>query len=171
VPLLLFDGDCSVCRAIAAWVVRSAQKDPRGPGLAAQPIGHDPAALTLLHPGLSIWDAYKHLHLCMPGGTLKLDGEAVAEVLRRLPATRWFAWSFNVGVAGFRPGQGVLNVLYFILADLRPLLGCESCGSTSFWAGPIGWTHQQWKLFLGRMRHKDRSPHFRPILVKPPSRP
>jgi len=55
-------------------------------------------------------------------------GEAVAEVLRRLPNTKWFAWSFATSIFGFRPFQVVLNVAYAILSDVRPLFGCESCG-------------------------------------------
>jgi predicted DCC family thiol-disulfide oxidoreductase YuxK len=171
VPILLYNGECAICRRIGAWVQRSAQPAAGTPALSVQPIGHDPAALQALHPGLSIWDAYKQLHLLMPDGTMKVDGEAVAEVLRRLPRTHWFAWSFAVGVGGLRPCQWVLNAGYFILADVRPLLGCESCGNTGFWAGPIGWTYKHLKTHWVRLGHPDRSPHFRPTIVRPPAAP
>jgi hypothetical protein len=49
----------------------------------------------LLHPDLDIWDAYETIHVMMPDGSMKLGGEAVAEVLRNLPNTKWFAASFR----------------------------------------------------------------------------
>jgi len=64
---------------------------------------------------------------------MKLAGEAVAEVLRNLPSTRWFTWTFGVNVFGVRPFQAILNLAYAILADVRPVFGCESCGTPSPW--------------------------------------
>jgi hypothetical protein len=59
--------------------------------LAARAIGNDRAELCTLNANLDIWDAYATIHLLMPDGSMKTGGEAVAEVLRRLPATEWFA--------------------------------------------------------------------------------
>lgn len=105
--------------------------------LIAQPIGEDPKALRALNPKLDIWDAYARIHFLMPDGSMKFDGEAVTEVLRDLPGTKWFAWCFSIDLFGFRPCQMLLNLGYLILADVRPLLGCESCGTPSFWVRPI----------------------------------
>jgi hypothetical protein len=69
----------------------------------------------------------------MPDGSMKVGGAAVAEVLRDLPNCRWFAWPFSVKVLGVRPFQAILNVGYVVLSDLRPLLGCESCGMPNYW--------------------------------------
>jgi predicted DCC family thiol-disulfide oxidoreductase YuxK len=132
-PLLLFNDECGVCRYIAAWVAKSMKTTKGEAALAEQPIGDDPDALRLLDPDLDIWDAYATIHLLMPDGSMKLGGEAVAEVLRRLPPTRWLAKSFAFSVFGWRPFQTVLDVAYTILADVRPLLGCESCGVPSRW--------------------------------------
>ena len=132
-PLLLFNGECAVCRSIARWVATSARTGSRPPAIAETPIGDDPVALRALNPGLDIWDAYATIHLLMPDGSMKLGGEAVAEVLRRLPNCRWFAWTFDVRLFGIRPFQAILNLGYVVLADLRPLLGCESCGIPSPW--------------------------------------
>jgi hypothetical protein len=52
-----------------------------------RPIGDDPEALLSLNPDLDIWGAYATIHLLMPDGSMKLGGEAVAEVLRNLPTT------------------------------------------------------------------------------------
>ena len=59
--------------------------------LEARAIGNDPTELRTLNPNLAIWDVYATIHLLMSDGSMKTGGEAVAEVLRRLPATRWFA--------------------------------------------------------------------------------
>jgi len=160
-PILLFNDECGVCRHIADWVSRSDQ-DPSGkPRLIVRAIGEDPRALESLSPGLDIWDAYATIHLIMPDGNLKLGGEAVAEVLRTLPNTRWFAWLFNLGLLGFRPFQWLLDLAYLLLADIRPLFGCESCGKPKFWVRPMT-SAIQW---ISRSRPKKALPviHATPL--------
>jgi predicted DCC family thiol-disulfide oxidoreductase YuxK len=136
-PILLYNGECAVCRRIAAWVAASAHDAAGARTIDERPIGDDPVALRAVVPGLDIWDAYETIHLVMPDGSLKLGGEAVAEVLRRLPNCRWFAWSFRLGAFGFRPFQLALDLGYTLLADARPLLGCESCGIPSPWVKAV----------------------------------
>src|SRR5271165_7229389 len=116
-PILLFNDECGVCRHIAHWVKKSAQGPSGETSVIVQPIGDDPEALRSLNPDLDIWDAYATIHLLMPDGSMKLGGEAVAEVFRNLPNTQWFAWSFALSVYGFRPFQMILNIAYTILAD------------------------------------------------------
>ncbi len=70
-------------------------------GIVVQPIGDDPDALRSLNPDLDIWDAYETVHVLMPDGSMKLGGEAVAEVLRCLPNAKWFARCFAIGIFGF----------------------------------------------------------------------
>ena len=79
-----------------------------------------------LNPDLDIWEAYATIHVLMPDGSMKRGGEAVAEVFRALPATKWFTPLFSLSVFGARPFQIVLDGGYTLLADVRPLLGCES---------------------------------------------
>jgi len=136
-PILLFNDECAVCRNIGSWVQKSAQSKSGKASIIVRPIGDDPEALRLLNPELDIWDAYATIHVLMPDGSMKLGGEAVAEVLRDLRNTRWFAWCFALSIFGFRPLQLILNLAYTILADVRPLFGCESCGKPSFWVRPI----------------------------------
>jgi hypothetical protein len=76
IPILLFNGECAVCRSIARWVKTSAEKTPGGVRILEQPIGDDPDVLQVLHPGLDIWDAYETIHILMPDGSMKLGGEA-----------------------------------------------------------------------------------------------
>ena len=157
-PILLFNDECAVCRRIGHWVQRSAQSKSGETSIIVRPIGDDPEALRLLRPDLDIWDAYETIHVLMPDGSMKLGGEAVAEVLRNLPNTKWFASSFAVSVLGFRPFQVILNLSYAILADVRPLFGCESCGTTSIWVRSIGRFIKWTQGIFGKNRHP--SPHF-----------
>jgi len=158
-PILLFDDECGVCRKIAAWVKRSAQLKSGGTSLVVRPIGNDPEALRMLNPELDIWEAYATIHVVMPDQSLKRGGEAVAEVLRKLPRTSWLARSFTVSIFGLRPCQALLNLGYLILADVRPLFGCESCGSPSPWVRAIKWLMKLPKRALGEHR-PSALPHF-----------
>jgi hypothetical protein len=95
----------------------------------------------------------------MPDGSMRVGGDAVAEVLRDLPNCRWFAWVFSVRLFGGQPFQRVLDAGYLVLSDLRPLLGCESCGMPNSWvkhvAASIAWITS---APAGR-RHPTLSPH------------
>ena len=138
-PTLLFNDECGVCRLIAGWVKKSVVSKTGDMSLVVLPIGENPETLRTLNSKLSIWDAYATIHLLMPDGSMKLGGEAVAEVFRIVPATKWFAWTFAIGIFGFRPFQMILNLGYAILADVRPIFGCESCGTPAIWARPFKW--------------------------------
>ena len=159
-PILLFNDECGVCRRIARWVGRSVLNESGDASIVVQPIGDDPEALLLIHPGLDIWDAYATIHLVMPDGSMKLGGDAVAEVLRNLKNTRWFAGLFAVSLFGVRPFQTMLNMAYVILASIRPLLGCESCGTPSVWMRPIMWTINRARAIFGKRRHPSAPRHF-----------
>jgi hypothetical protein len=108
---------------------------------------------------IDIWDAYETIHVLMPDGSMKLGGEAVAETLRNLPNTKWFAWTFATTMFGFRPFQVVLNVAYAILSDVRPLFGCESCGKPKV-LRPIEWVTKWAKTLFGESPHPSPTPHF-----------
>src|SRR5665213_870021 len=159
-PMLLFDGGCGVCRRIAHWVENSAQSKSGEKSIIVRPVGDDPEALHLLNPGLNIWDAYATSHLLMPDGSMKLGGEAVAEILLNLPNTKWFARSFTISIFGFRPFQMTLNMAYAILDDVRPLFGCESCGTPNFWVRPIVGTIKWVKAIFSGRSHPSPPPHF-----------
>ena len=159
-PILLFNDECAVCRHIGHWVQRSAQSKSGETSIIVQPIGDDPEMLRSLNPDLDIWDAYATIHVLMPDGSMRLGGEAVAETLRNLPNTKWFAWSFATTIFGFRPFQVILNVAYAILADVRPLFGCESCGKPRSWLRPIEWVTKWAKILFGRSPHRKPDPAF-----------
>jgi hypothetical protein len=161
-PILLFDDECGVCRRIAGWVQRSARLESDESSIIVRPIGGDPDALRSLNRDLGIWEAYATIHLLMPDGSMRLGGEAIAEVLRNLRTTEWFARAFAIGIFGFRPFQTLLNLAYVILADVRPLLGCESCGTPSRWVKPIHWMFQWGKGGPGP------TPHFTSLTTTQP---
>jgi predicted DCC family thiol-disulfide oxidoreductase YuxK len=159
-PTLLFDGECAVCRRIGGWVKKSAVNRAGETSIVERPIGNDPAELRALNPSLDIWDAYAVIHLLMPDGSMKQGGEAVAEVLRNLPNCRWFAWSFAISIFGFRPYQLLLNLAYATLSELRPLFGCESCGTPSPWMQPIRKSAKWIQSLFAKPAEKVVSPHF-----------
>jgi predicted DCC family thiol-disulfide oxidoreductase YuxK len=171
-PILLFNDECGVCRHIANWV-RISDQGPWGkPRLIIRPIGEDPQALKMLDPDLNIWDAYATIHLLMPDGTQRLGGEAVAEVFRNLPNTRWFAWIFNLGLFGFKPFQLLLDLAYLLLADVRPIFGCESCGTPKFWVRPFAATMKWISGLFGKssipIPHATSIPSIKPSTPETP---
>ena len=165
-PILLFSDECTICKRIGHWVQSSSAKGRGTESLIAQPIGNDPKVLRALNPDLDIWDAYANIHVLMPDGTMKLGGEAVAEVLRDLPNTMWFAWTFRLGIFGFRPFQVLLDLGYAILSDARPLLGCSGCGVPARWVQPIlllvGWYKRRFRAVPTTVKTQ-----FTPVSVKP----
>lgn len=159
-PILLFDDECGVCRHIASWVRKLAKDKSDQSSILDRPIGNDPEILRKLNSNLDIWDAYATIHVVMPDGSMKLGGEAVAEVLRCLPETQWFTWIFALDIFGVRPFQAALNLAYAILADVRPIFGCESCGSPVAWVRPIRWMIDSVGTVFGAHRKTTMIPHF-----------
>jgi predicted DCC family thiol-disulfide oxidoreductase YuxK len=165
-PILLFNDECGVCRRIAKWVKTSASTTSGEPSVIERPIGDDPEALLALNGDLDIWDAYETIHLLMPDGSMKVGGEACAEVLRRLPNTMWIARCLNVDVFGFRPFQRLLDLGYAVLSDIRPVFGCESCGTPGGWLRPVAWTAKRARVLLGGPQGSSKSPHFTGISTR-----
>lgn len=138
-PVLLFNSQCEVCQVLSSWVKAA---DLKGDDLIDErPLPNDPAALARIHPGLDIWKAYEEIHVVMPDGRLLKGGAAIAEVLKRLPHTRWMSGLFDLEVFGKKPGVAALHVAYKFLDAIRPALGCSSCGGgpVAWWAKPIKW--------------------------------
>jgi hypothetical protein len=143
IAILLFNDECGVCRHIAKWIAISAKTSSGANRIMERPIGDDPAALRSLNEDLDIWDAYETIHLLMPDGSMKLGGEACAEVFRLLPQTRSLARSLSIEILGVRPFQKLLDLAYLLLSDVRPAFGCESCGTPPAWLRPIVWVRNE----------------------------
>ena len=161
-PVLLYDDECNVCRHIAAWVRKSAQGAGSDVLITVRGIGEDPQALKALNPALDIWAAYDHIHLLMPDGSMRLGGGAVAEVLRLLPATRWLTGCLMWRVFGWYPFQRLLDLAYALLADIRPILGCESCGQPSPALRPFVWLSRQIRARFEPSPKQAAGRHFTP---------
>lgn len=161
-PILLFDDECAVCRRMARWVRGVACNAIGERTIDVRPIGEDPEALRELDPTLDIWKVYARSHLLMPDGTILIAGEAVAEVLRRSPGMAWCAWLFSVRVFGMRPFQGLLDLGYVILSDVRPIFGCKSCGAPALWVRPFAWLVKTMKRLTGTKPAVHRS-NFTPL--------
>ena len=157
-PILLYDGECGVCRHVAHWVEKSAHSKSGEISLILIPNGDDPEALKLINPNLNIWDVYATNHLIMPDGSMKTGGEAVAEVFRILPNTKWFTGCFALSIFGYRPFQMMLNLAYAILNDVRFIFGCESCGTPSLWVRPFAATAKWLSSTLGPRRGTNVAP-------------
>ena len=166
-PILLYDGGCATCSRIAQWVRRSASGASGEPLIDVRPVGDDPAEVRRLNPELDIWDAYAVSHVIMPDGSMKLGGEAVAEVFRRLPATRWLTPCLDLHAFGIRPFQAILDLAYRVLDDVRPILGCDSCGHPKSWVRPFAWVVRVAAARGGNDAPSTKALHFRPLPVLP----
>ena len=162
-PILLFDDECAVCRRMARWVRGVARNAAGEPTIDVRPIGEDPEALRRLDPRLDIWKVYAKSHLLMPDGTILIAGEAVAEILRRSPGMAWCAWLFSVRVFKLRPFQGLLDLGYVVLSDVRPIFGCKSCGAPALWARPFAWIVKTAKRLTGKQARVAHRPNFTPM--------
>jgi len=121
-----------VCDRIGRWVQKAAHRRSGLARLAARAIGNDRAELCTLNANLDIWDAYATIHLLMPDGSMKTGGEAVAEVLRRLPATELVRLMFRHQPVWFQAvsatAQSGLHHSRRRAPDLRLLqLRCGAC--------------------------------------------
>lgn len=168
-PILLYNDECAVCRTMARWVQKSARSKTGQPSIVVLAIGEDPKTLQSLSPQLNIWDAYATSHLLMPDGSMKLGGEAVAEVFRRSSSTAWIARCLSISLWGHFPFQIGLDFAYQILADVRPIFGCESCGVPSIWVRPFAWVVKKMKALSGGVQHPHPSPHFTPRRTSKPT--
>jgi predicted DCC family thiol-disulfide oxidoreductase YuxK len=159
-PILLYDDECAVCRRMARWVEGAARTKSGESTVVVRAIGEDPKALRRLNPALDIWKVYASSHLLMCDGSIKVGGEAVAEVLRESPGMRWLSWIFAVRVLGRRPFQGLLDIAYVVLSDVRPIFGCKSCGAPALWARPFAWIVKAERRISGKKAHPVHTANF-----------
>ena len=70
----------------------------------------------------------------------------------------WLTWTFAVRVFGRRPFQWLLDLAYAVLADIRPIFGCESCGTALRWMKPFAWLVTAFKRLFGAKRPARSTP-------------
>jgi predicted DCC family thiol-disulfide oxidoreductase YuxK len=129
--LVIYDGDCGLCRAAAAWALA------RAPGSLEAAAWQDLGSAGLARLGLALGDVRRAAYLVLPDGRLLRGHLAMAGALR---AARW-PWPL-VGCAIELPGVRALAALtYAAVARWRhrlPLRGGRACGARGSVSPPPG---------------------------------
>jgi predicted DCC family thiol-disulfide oxidoreductase YuxK len=96
-PVLIYDGECPVCRGAVEWIRRRS-----GPE-AFEYLSCHAEELPRLFPSIEKGACLEAMHLVLPDGRVLAGGQAVPEILMRLPRWRWTAALFRL------PGAEVLS--------------------------------------------------------------
>lgn len=112
--VLIYDGECPVCRASALWIMRLALV---GGDLEILPCRSEERRERF--PGISEAACLEAMQLVLPDGRVCAGADAVPELLRRIPGLRWAARLF--GLPGTRP---VARVVYRWIARNRLRISC-----------------------------------------------
>jgi predicted DCC family thiol-disulfide oxidoreductase YuxK len=116
--VLIYDGDCSMCRASALWLMRRALAG-RASELEILPC-RSPARHTRF-PQVSESACLRAMQLVLPDGRVLAGADAVPEILARIPRWRWLARLFDL--PGVRP---LARHVYAWIADNRMRLSCAA---------------------------------------------
>jgi predicted DCC family thiol-disulfide oxidoreductase YuxK len=116
--VLIYDGDCSMCRASALWLMRRALAG-RASELEILPC-RSPARQTRF-PQVSESACLLAMQLVLPDGRVLAGADAVPEILARIPRWRWLARLFDL--PGARP---VARRVYAWIAENRMRLSCSA---------------------------------------------
>jgi predicted DCC family thiol-disulfide oxidoreductase YuxK len=113
--VLIYDGECAMCRASALWLMRLALS--RGE-LEILPCRSAPRRERFPH--ISDEVCMTAMQLVLPGGRILAGADAVPELLRRIRGLGWLATVFAF------PGVRLLSRrLYVWIAKNRMRLSCE----------------------------------------------
>ena len=98
--MLIYDGECAVCRSAAEWVRENAE-----PG-AFEFLSCHSDDLPLRFPAIARAACLEAMHLVLPDGSVLIGQTALPEIMRRLGARRyrWAAALFRLPGAGFLSG-------------------------------------------------------------------
>ncbi len=115
--VLIYDGDCSMCRASALWLLRRALAG------GAQDLDVLPCQSPVRrerYPNISDAACMSAMQLVLPDGRVLAGADAAPEILRRIPRWRWIASLFSL--PGARP---VARRVYAWIAGSRMRLSCR----------------------------------------------
>jgi predicted DCC family thiol-disulfide oxidoreductase YuxK len=112
--VLIYDGDCAMCRASALWLMRRALVSDR---LEILPCRSAPRRAR--YPQITDEACMTAMQLVLPDGRVLAGADAVPELLRRLRGWRWVASIF-----GLPPVLPVTRRLYAWVARQRMKLSC-----------------------------------------------
>ncbi len=113
--VLIYDGDCALCRASALWILRRARG---ADDLEILPC-RSPAR-RLRFPQITEEVCMTAMQLVQPDGRVLAGADAVPELLRRMPRWRWLAHLF--ALPGARP---VARRVYAWIARHRVRISCQ----------------------------------------------
>lgn len=114
--VLIYDGDCPMCRASALWLLRRAMAGGAR-GLEILPC-RSPARRRR-YPQINDEACLSAMQLVLPDGRVLAGADAVPEILRRIPRWGWLARL--LALPAVRP---VARRLYRWVADNRMRLSC-----------------------------------------------
>ena len=112
--VLIYDGDCAMCRGSALWLMRLAMS---GGQLEILPARSAPRRLRFPH--LTDEACMTAMQLVLPDGRVLAGADAMPELLRRIPRWRRLAALFDV--PGMRP---LGRVVYAWIARNRMQISC-----------------------------------------------
>lgn len=73
--------------------------------------------------------------------------------------TSWIGNLLDLEVLGTRPFQKMVDAGYFVLDNLRPALGCESCGKpVPWWGKPVEWIVKAFSALTGAKKPQTQAP-------------
>ena len=101
--VLIYDGECPICRGAADWVRRNATTD------AFDYLSCHSEELTRRFPAIARAACLQAMHLVLPDGSILIGEKAVPEILSRLKGRRhrWAAALFRL------PGAGLLSGAFY----------------------------------------------------------
>ena len=91
--VLIYDGECSMCRASALWLLRRAEAG------GARDLEILPCRSPVRHerfPFITDEACMEAMQLVLPDGHVLAGADAVPEILRRIPRWRWVAALFDL---------------------------------------------------------------------------
>ena len=91
--VLIYDGECSMCRASALWLLRRAEAG------GAQDLEILPCLSPVRRqrfPSMTDEACMEAMQLVLPDGRVLAGAEAAPEILRRIPRWRWVATLFDL---------------------------------------------------------------------------
>ena len=121
--VLVYDGDCSMCRASAFWLLRRAMA---GGARDLELLPCRSPARRARYPQISDEACLTAMQLVLPDGRVLAGADAVPDILRRIPRWRWLAHFF--ALPGIRP---LARRVYAWIARNRMRLSCAVGGRPS----------------------------------------
>jgi predicted DCC family thiol-disulfide oxidoreductase YuxK len=114
--VLIYDGECSMCRASALWLLRRAEA---GGARDLEILPCRSLVRRQRFPSIADETCMQAMQLVLPGGRVLSGADAAPEILRRIPRWRWIATLF--ALPGARP---FARRVYRWIADNRMRISC-----------------------------------------------